>query len=63
MEDETPFGPDPLRRMPAARPTEYLCTLPADLGAVTRLRKVNGRMVAETESGILMIVPHKAALV
>lgn len=46
-----------------ARPVEYLCRVPADLGAVTRLRKLNGRIVAETTSGIPMIVPQRAALV
>lgn len=45
------------------RPVEFLCRLPADLGAVTRLRNLNGRIIAETESGIPMIVPQRAALV
>lgn len=63
MEEDTPFGNDPWGARFNPRPVEYLCTLPAALGAVTRLRNVNGRVIAETASGIPMIVPQKAALI
>lgn len=62
MEEDTPFGNEPWRMQFNPRPAEYLCTLPASLGAVTRLRNVQGRIVAETTSGIPMIVPCRAAL-
>ncbi len=35
----------------------YVCEVPASLGAVTGLSVQNGRVVAETESGMQMIVP------
>lgn len=37
--------------------TFYVCTVPEELGAVTDLAVQNGRVVAETESGIQFIVP------
>jgi len=37
--------------------TSHLCTVPADLGKVMRLDIRNGKVIAETESGIQMIVP------
>ena len=38
----------------------YLCVVPPELGHVTKLTVVNDRVVAETESGVKMIVPTKA---
>lgn len=35
----------------------FVCEVPRPLGAVTRLKKRGGKIVAETESGIEMIVP------
>lgn len=49
--------------VPLIRDCQYLCRIPAALGAVTRLRNLSGRIVAETTSGIPMIVPQRAALV
>lgn len=37
---------------------KYLCNVPPDLGAVTKLELVSGKIVARTESGITMIVPN-----
>lgn len=39
------------------RQAEFLCNLPPHLGALIKLRSLNGRVIAETESGITMIVP------
>lgn len=36
---------------------EFVCEVPASLGRVTRLRVEGGKVTAETESGIKMIVP------
>lgn len=36
---------------------EYVCDVPPELGRVTKLRVEGGRVTAETESGIKMIVP------
>ena len=36
----------------------YVCNVPSDLGAVTKLELRGGKIVAETESGISMIVPN-----
>lgn len=35
----------------------FVCEVPRDLGAVTKLKKRGGKIVAETESGIEMIIP------
>jgi hypothetical protein len=35
----------------------FICEVPAELGAVTELEVKNGKVVAETESGVQMIVP------
>lgn len=35
----------------------HVCTLPRELGNVTKLEVRNGKVVAHTESGIEMIVP------
>lgn len=45
----------------AARPAgmAYLCEVPASLGAVTKLRMISGRVVADTTSGHTMIVPQQ----
>jgi hypothetical protein len=40
--------------------TAYLCTIPASLGAVTKLEVKGGRVIARTESGHTMIVPQVA---
>ena len=37
---------------------EYVCTLPRELGKVTKLEIKSGKLVCRTESGISMIV-HK----
>lgn len=36
----------------------YVCTVPAELGTVTKLEVKGGRVIARTESGHTMIVPH-----
>jgi hypothetical protein len=36
----------------------HVCTLPGDLGAVTRLKIKGGRVIAETESNADFIVPE-----
>lgn len=41
---------------------EYICAVPPDLGAVTKLELVRGRVLARTESGITMIVPRPVEL-
>lgn len=64
--DETEHGPRDASLPSAvfgAGAIEYLCAVPADLGAVTRLKTIHGRVVAETASGIPMIVPCRAALI
>ena len=35
----------------------FVCTLPAALGAVTKLEVKNGKVVATTSSGVPFIVP------
>lgn len=35
----------------------FVCEVPKDLGRVTRLRMQGGKLRADTESGISMIVP------
>jgi hypothetical protein len=35
----------------------FLCSVPEALGRVVRLRTVKRRMVADTEAGIVMVVP------
>lgn len=45
-------------RLFAVRPAvKFVCTVPEPLGAVTKLDLRGGRIVAETESGIDMILP------
>lgn len=39
------------------RDAKYHCELPKALGDVTKLKERNGRIVAETKSGIFFIVP------
>jgi hypothetical protein len=36
----------------------YVCTVPPELGAVTKLEVKGGRVIARTESGYTMIVPQ-----
>lgn len=35
----------------------FVCEVPASLGRVTKLRVERGKVIAETESGVKMIVP------
>jgi hypothetical protein len=35
----------------------FVCEVPKDLGAVTKLEKKGGKIIARTESGTSMIVP------
>ena len=39
------------------RPNTFICKVPDELGRVTRLEVRNGRVFAQTESGIDFIVP------
>lgn len=39
----------------------FLATVPHALGAVVKMRRMKDRVIAETESGIPMIVPHRCA--
>ncbi len=41
---------------------EYICSVPEELGAVTKLELSHGRVLARTESGITMIVPRPVEL-
>ena len=43
------------------RGAQFLCAIPPELGPAVKLRKVNGRVVARTESGIDMILPRAPA--
>lgn len=42
---------------PTRPATQFICNVPAELGLVTRLQVRNGKVVAQTASGIEMIVP------
>lgn len=52
--------PESMRMPPNASPRagmRFVCAVPPVLGAVTKLSIRDGRVIAETESGIPMIVP------
>ena len=49
----------PIVEGPIVISAEFLAAVPNALGAVTKMRRLNGHIIAETQSGIPMIVPQR----
>lgn len=51
-------GPDRTVFHTRVKGAQFVCAVPPELGAVTKMEIISGRVVAHTESGIDMIVPQ-----